>query len=826
MCLTPPNRESEFSAVRPVAACTKPDSRLATPGVGRFAGVALALCFAWIPSAGAQQAPTAKVSPKSQDAAIALAPFEVKTTADTGYNVTDSNSALKMAVDTKDLPFSLSVLSADLLRDFAAFNETEGLRLNAGINPVENFIAKSQNRPYIRGTSSVRVYADGLFLNSLVTPNIAIDRVEVLKGTSGNLFGIGEPGGTLNYVYKPALAKAKVSLNAGLGSWAERFAQLDLGGPLAADGKLTARFGIGYQTGEAFNVYTKFETKEFYARLRYAFTPDTTLQLTLAQSDRHTDSPSRLSYDGLAGRHHPVNEASQAARYQSFGADLITSGLLNRRSNTQTPDSFADVVTNTFGAEINHKFSARWWLRAAAVRTHMDRDSLLTPIWFDTPVTAAGTTLSPHPVTGQPVATPTARGDILASADGGTLMFDNLASDSAQINLLGHFDFNRGSWRTVLGADYNQEVFYFDRWRSNWIFGPTAAENAVLLGPTLRVQSIVANVLQPAAGWNLKQATPPRSTFTVPAGNSTNTVQGPGYYWINHLKLFSDRLVFTGSVRRDEAEANNKQFRQISRTGLTTAKADRPQTTHSLGAVLYITKYLSAYVNDGTTFRPQAALVTDRAQNVSLAQPLSGNGGDIGFRLDLPRQHLQLSAGAFRVAQTNFIVTVTERQPDGTNLTWQEQSGENQVDGYELEASANLTSALSVNLSFVHLDSFVKRNRQLPLQVGQELAGTPANKVVLLGRYTFNDRLSIGGAATVVRDDQYFLTAPNNNPLSRSYTSGYHQADLFATYSFRWRDQHRVRLQLNLYNLTNELYSAEFGTSKPFGLRFSTNWSF
>lgn len=825
--MTPKHRESEYSVESPVAARMQPYSHKITLRLGRLAGISLALSLAWISTAEAQQAPTTtKVVPKSKDEPIALAPFEVKTTADAGYNVTDSNSALKMAVDTKDLPFSLSVLSADLLRDFATFNETEGLRLNAGINPVENFITKSQNRPYIRGTSSVRVYADGLFLNSLVTPNIAIDRVEVLKGTSGNLFGLGEPGGTLNYVYKPALAKAKVSLNFGIGSWAEKFTQLDLGGPLAANGKLTARFGIGYQSGEAYNVYTKFETKEFYARLRYAFTPDTTFQLTLAQSDRHTDSPSRLSYDGLAGRRNTINEANQVARYQSFGADLITSGLLNRNSNTQTPDSFSDVLTKTFGAEINHKFSERWWLRAAAVRTHMDRDSLLTPIWIDTPVTVAGTTLSPHPVTGLPVAVPTARGDILASADGGQLQFDNLASDSAQINLLGNFNFERYSWRTVLGSDYNREVFYYDRWRSNWIYGPNAAETASLLGATLRVQPIVASILNPGAGWNLKQATPPLSTFTVPAGNFTNTVLGPGYYWINHMKFFSDRIVFTGSVRRDEAEANNKQFRQVSRTGLVTAKADQPQTTHSLGAVIYLTKNLSAYVNDGTTFRPQASLVTDRAQNVSLAQPLTGSGGDVGFRLNLPRQHLQLSAGAFRVSQTNFIVSVTELQPNGTNLSWQEQSGENQVDGYELELSANLTSALSANLSFVHLDSFVKKNRALPLQVGQELAGTPANKMVLIGRYTFNDKLSFGGAFTVVQDDQYFLTPPNNNPLARSYTSGYQQSDLFATYVLRLREQNRIRLQLNLYNLTNELYSTEFGTSKPLGVRFSTNLSF
>ncbi|MGH7955474.1 MAG: TonB-dependent siderophore receptor [Opitutaceae bacterium] len=261
---------------------------------------ALLVAMATAPAIPAQTAPTvrAPVAPTQtapsagdRDAAVVLSPFEVKETSETGYAVTDSNSALKIAVDTKDLPFTLSIISADLLRDFAALNEIEGLRLNAGVNPVENFITKSQNRPFIRGTSSVRVYADGLFLNSLITPTIAVDRIEVLKGTSGNLFGLGEPGGTLNYVYKPALAAAKGSVTAGVGSWGEKFAQLDLGGPLSSNGKLTSRVGLGYQTGNAYTDYTQFEFREFYGRIRYAFTPDTTLPPRRARAGQQGVSP-------------------------------------------------------------------------------------------------------------------------------------------------------------------------------------------------------------------------------------------------------------------------------------------------------------------------------------------------------------------------------------------------------------------------------------------------------------------------------------------------------------------------------------------------------
>jgi outer membrane receptor for ferric coprogen and ferric-rhodotorulic acid len=759
--------------------------------------------------------------PKPAEDALVLSPFEVQATADAGYEVGESNSALKITVETKNLPFSLSVLSADLMRDFSTMNEVEALRLNAGVNATENLITKSQNRPYIRGTSSVRVYADGLFLNSLITPNVAVDRVEILKGASGNLFGLGEPGGTLNYVYKPALAKPRGSLGAGVGSWGERFAQVDMGGPLTGDGKLTTRFAASYQTGDAFTDYTQTEFREYYARLRYAFRPKTTLQATIAHSNRNTVSPSRLQYDGFAGRRQPVNEATFASRYASFGADPISTGLINRYTNLITPDSFADVVTTTAQLEFNHELSPNWWIRAAGSRTHMDRDSLLTPAFNNIPVTVAGSTLAPSPANGQPVATSTARGDLLASADGGQLAYDNLASDSVQVNLLGELNFAGINWRTVLGADYNKEVFYGDRWRSSWLWSTNASERASQLPEAQRVAPVVANILNAGAGFNLRNATPPLGTFSVPDGNFTNTSRGPGYYWINHAKLWQDRVILTGSVRRDEAELVNRQLLQLSRREVLVGQADQPDTTYSVGGVFRVLPQLSVYASHGTTFRPQVTLLRDRAQNAFLAEPIQGAGSDLGLRWSLPERGLEFSGGVFRVKQSNLVITLSELQPDGSSLVYQEQSGENQVDGYEFEASAKLGGGFSLNLSYAYLDSFVRSNRSAPLQVGQELAQTPEHTVVLLARYQPTKQLSFGTAVNWVVDDRIYLSAPNNNPLNRAYTSGYTTADLFAAYEWRF-GRYRVRHQLNVYNLADELYAVEFGTGRPRSFRFST----
>ncbi|MGH7956899.1 MAG: hypothetical protein ACREH8_07790 [Opitutaceae bacterium] len=139
--------------------------------------------------------------------------------------------------------------------------------------------------------------------------------------------------------------------------------------------------------------------------------------------------------------------------------------------------------------------------------------------------------------------------------------------------------------------------------------------------------------------------------------------------------------------------------------------------------------------------------------------------------------------------------------------------------------AGNPLPGLSLNLSYAHLDSFVKSNKAAPVQVGQKLSSAPTHTIVLIGRYALSEKLSLGGAVTAIRDDRLYLVAPSNNPLARSYAGSYTNADLFAPHTFRLRSNYRMRTQLNLYNITDELYSAAFGTSKPFGFRSSTTLS-
>ncbi|KAG1530261.1 hypothetical protein G6F50_017437 [Rhizopus delemar] len=67
------------------------------------------------------------------------------------------------------------------------------------------------------------------------------DRIEVLKGATGLLTGMGDPGATINLVRKKPGREFAGSASLGVGRWDDYRAELDVGGPLTADGRVRGR---------------------------------------------------------------------------------------------------------------------------------------------------------------------------------------------------------------------------------------------------------------------------------------------------------------------------------------------------------------------------------------------------------------------------------------------------------------------------------------------------------------------------------------------------------------------------------------------------------
>src|SRR6202163_1912048 len=124
-------------------------------------------------------------------------------------------TAQKRAGSVQDTPFSVSATSQEQIRNSGAGNITDFARNVAGLTIAD--LGPGQSQMAIRGISSGQVIRDqpgvkeqvGVYLDespisiALFTPDLELfdlDRIEVLRGPQGTLFGAGSEAGTVRYI--------------------------------------------------------------------------------------------------------------------------------------------------------------------------------------------------------------------------------------------------------------------------------------------------------------------------------------------------------------------------------------------------------------------------------------------------------------------------------------------------------------------------------------------------------------------------------------------------------------------------------------------------
>jgi iron complex outermembrane recepter protein len=143
-------------------------------------------------------------------------------------------TAQKRAVSLQDVPFSVAAQTADQIRASGADNIVDLARNVAGLTVTD--LGPGQSQVAIRGVSAGQVIRDqpgvkpavGVYLDespisiALFTPDLDLfdlDRVEVLRGPQGTLFGSGSEMGTIRYITaQPKLGVTQGTVEAGVSS--------------------------------------------------------------------------------------------------------------------------------------------------------------------------------------------------------------------------------------------------------------------------------------------------------------------------------------------------------------------------------------------------------------------------------------------------------------------------------------------------------------------------------------------------------------------------------------------------------------------------------
>lgn len=225
----------------------------------------------------AQQAAAPAAAASAPEPSTTLAPVRVKARAEaetatgpvTGYRATRSATATKTDTPLNEMPQSITVITADQVRDQASPNMQEVLRYSAGVRNEMYGIDNRGDYFSMRGGSEGSVLLDGLRLpltgwwGVIRNEPYAFERIEVLRGPASVIAGQNGPGGVVNLVSKRPQAEAAREVQVQVGINEHKQVSADLTGPVDAEGRLLYRLvamhkDSGTQVNHAFDERTYF----------------------------------------------------------------------------------------------------------------------------------------------------------------------------------------------------------------------------------------------------------------------------------------------------------------------------------------------------------------------------------------------------------------------------------------------------------------------------------------------------------------------------------------------------------------------------------------
>jgi len=156
----------------------------------------------------------------------------------------------------QDAPYSVTVISSELMDNIQATSSDDIFKLSPTTQFTSPTSAGYASAVAIRGFSGVgnlSIANDGLrFSNGYDGGNFIeeMERLEILSGLSGFLYGPASPGGLVNYVLKRPTAERYNSVTYGTTGGENQYLHGDFGGPIDSEGRFAYRANLLAQDGE------------------------------------------------------------------------------------------------------------------------------------------------------------------------------------------------------------------------------------------------------------------------------------------------------------------------------------------------------------------------------------------------------------------------------------------------------------------------------------------------------------------------------------------------------------------------------------------------
>ncbi len=568
----------------------------------------------------------------------------------------------KTLTPLKDTPNTITVIDRDQIEAQNLFTLEDALTATNGI--TVNGVGSEDPSFFSRGFAITNYLIDGVpsfaFNFPSAVPDLFFyDRLEVLRGPAGLFSGSGNPAGSINMVRKRPLDAFKMQASAGAGSYDNLRFELDVSTPIGT--KAGLRFGAMAQDQDQF-----FATAH---RNRIGGFAVGSLEI----GERTT-----LTVGGYYDRFRPAVQSGLPGIIG--GADGSDGKLLDVKRSTYLGADWNrfNAETWTGFAELAHKISDRWTLRATGLFTDVDRVDIYSYIGNQPVTTTNGSTSH--------IAY---RGDSKQQ----TRSFD--------FNGIGSFPLFGRDQTLILGTDYQASsgTSYFTR-LSNYaridVYNPVSPFEPPLnpygASPYYPVQGTGATC--PSSSTTITPA-PTNCVLQVYGGSSTDVEQYGIYGQMRLSPLAGLTLIGGGRVT---------WWDTTTTTLLTPSGVLPPSTRYGIdnrftpyaGIVWDVTSQLNLYASYADSFTPQAAPVGRARPDGQQIEPLVGAQYEAGTKLSLMNDRLLLSAAAYEITQTNRLFN----DPDIQTVVL--QTGKVRSRGIEAEATGEILPGWRINGGYTY----------------------------------------------------------------------------------------------------------------------------
>ena len=215
---------------------------------------------------------------------------------------------------------------------------------------------------------------------------------------------------------------------------------------------------------------------------------------------------------------------------------------------------------------------------------------------------------------------------------------------------------------------------------------------------------------------------------------------------------------------------------------------------HQIGLVYKPAANGSVYLSSGTSSNPSGNTLGDGTENLSESNadldPERTRTLELGTKWELLDRRMLLTTALFRTEKDNARVAIEPgRGAPQLNL------GEQVVDGFELGVVGNVGDRVQLLASYTWLDGEIVDDGPVDGNEGNRFPNTPEHSASLWATFAATPRVTIGAGANYV-DLRY------GNAANTVWIPSYTTYDAMASLAVN----ERMRLQLNLQNLTDEVY--------------------